>query len=311
MNVLVVTNLRAGFGDSGLSDFIRELGLCDAEVTMRFLNEGADLGHLLRDVRAYDRVVASGGDGTVSAVAYALRGTNIPLLAYPAGTANLIARNLRLPIEAKELAEATIAGVTVPIDLGEVTFVPAGTTVPVRRGFSVGAGAGFDARMMAAAQSLKGSLGEGAYLVAALQNLAPTVSRFTLTLDGKTVETEGIAVLLMNLARIQFDLAVAHDADGGDGLLEVVVLKTRTAAGLLPAVWAAMLDRLRNHPERPGLEIHTAATVQVHADPALPLEYDGEVVDATTPFSARVLPGAARYIVGPDYGAASGGVGES
>lgn len=309
MNVLVVTNLRSGFGDSGLSDFIRELGMRDAEVTMRFLNEGADLEHLLRDARAYDRVVASGGDGTVSAVAYALRDSHIPLLAYPAGTANLIARNLGLPIEVKELAEATIAGVTVPIDLGEVTFTPAGSTVPVRRGFSIGAGAGFDARMMATAHPLKGTLGEGAYLVAALQNLVPTVSKFILTLDGKTVETEGIAVLLMNLARIQFDLAVAHDADGADGLLEVVVLNTRTAAGLLPAVWAAMLDRLRNHPERPGLEIHTAANVRVQADPALPLEYDGEVVEATTPLSARVLPGAARYIVGPDYRATHAGAG--
>lgn len=297
MNILVVTNLRSGFGDSGLYDFVRELGSHRGEVTMRFWNEGSDLAHLLRDARDYTRIVAAGGDGTVSAVAYALRDTGIPLLAYPAGTANLIARNLRIPVDPAQLALATIAGRTVTIDLGELTLPGSGNRAPRTHGFSIAAGAGFDARIMETAQPLKATLGEGAYIIGALQNLAPTVSRFTLDLDGRTVETEGIAVLLMNLARIQFDLAVTHGADAQDGLFEVVVVKTTSAAGLLPTVWAALLDRLRAHPERPGLEVHTASAVRVSARPRLPLEYDGEVLEGTTPFSARVLPRAASLIV--------------
>lgn len=297
MNILVVTNLRSGFGDSGLYDYVRELGSHRGEVTMRFLNEGADLGHLLRDARDYARIVAAGGDGTVSAVAYALRDSGIPVLPYPAGTANLIARNLRIPVDPVQLALATIAGRTVTIDLGELTLPPSGGRHARTHGFSIAAGAGFDARIMEAAQPLKATLGEGAYIIGAIQNLAPTVSRFTLTLDGRVVKTEGIAVLLMNLARIQFDLAVTHGADAQDGLFEVVVVKTTSAAGLLPTVWAALLDRLHAHPERPGLEVHTASEVHVDASPRLPLEYDGEVLEVTTPFSARVLPRAASLIV--------------
>ncbi len=34
--------------------------------------------------------------------------------------------------------------------------------------------------------------------------------------------------MLVNLARIQFDLSVTHGSDAQDGLLEVVVLKTRS-----------------------------------------------------------------------------------
>ena len=297
MNILVVTNLRSGFGDSGLYDYVRELGTHRGEVTMRFWNEGADLSHLLRDARDYARVVAAGGDGTVSAVAYALRDSGIPLLPYPAGTANLVARNLGIPVDPAQLALATIAGRTVTIDLGELTLPASGGRAARTYGFSIAAGAGFDARIMETAQPLKATLGEGAYIIDAIQNLAPTVSKFTLTLDGRTVETEGIAVLLMNLARIQFDLAVTHGADAQDGLFEVVVVKSTSAAGLLPTVWAALLDRLRAHPERPGLEVHTASVVHVAASPRLPLEYDGEVLDATTPFSARVLPRAASLIV--------------
>src|SRR5574340_73402 len=213
MNILMITNLRSGFGDSGLYDFVRELGEHRAEVTLRSLHETADLQHLLRDAHDYARVVAAGGDGTASAVAYALRGTGIPVLPYPAGTANLLARNLKLPLDAAELAIATIAGRTVTIDLGELVLPGKPGYAPRHQGFSIAAGAGFDARVMEAAQPLKTALGEGAYIIGALQNLAPTVSRFTLTLDGTRIETEGIAVLLMNLARIQFDLEVTHGCD--------------------------------------------------------------------------------------------------
>jgi diacylglycerol kinase family enzyme len=153
---------------------------------------------------------------------------------------------------------------------------------------------------MEAAHALKPTLGEGAYIVGALQNLAPTVARFTLELDDRVVETEGIAVMLVNLARIQFDLAVVHSGDAQDGLFEVVVLKTKTAAGLVPAIWAALVDRLQVHPARPGLEVHTAARVRIHADPPLPVEYDGEVISGTTPLSARILPRAATFIVSDD-----------
>jgi diacylglycerol kinase family enzyme len=297
MNILLINNLRSGFSDAAVYDFVRELGTRHTEVTMRFLNEGADIQHLLRDASDYARVVAAGGDGTVSAVAYALHGTGIPVLAYPAGTGNLLARNLKLPLDSAELALTTIAGRTVTIDIGELTLPGKAGMRPRKQGFVIAAGAGFDARIMEAAQGLKQTLGEGAYILGAIQNLAPTMARFTLTIDGRTVETEGIAVLLMNLARIQFDLVVAHGADAQDGMLEAVVVKTPSPAGLLPAIWAALLDRLRDHPVRPGLEIHTGSQIEIASDPPLTLEYDGEVLDATTPFSATVLPRAATFIV--------------
>jgi diacylglycerol kinase family enzyme len=300
LNILIIDNPRSGFGDLGLLDFVRELGTHHAEVTIRALVEDADIEDLLRDADSFDRVIAAGGDGTVSAVAYALRDSGIPLLAYPAGTANLIARNLRLPFDTTELAQATMAGRTISIDIGELT-VPAGAgRTALTLGFAIAAGVGYDASVMEAAQGLKPTLGEGAYIVGALQNLAPTVARFTIDLDDQTIETEGIAVLLVNLARIQFDLDVAHGSNAQDGLLEVVVLKTKTAAGLLPAVWAALLDRLQDHPKRPGLEIHTASHVRINAEPALPLEYDGEILPVATPVSARVLPLAATFIVTED-----------
>ncbi len=293
MNILMIANLRSGLGDSGLYDFVRVLGEHGAEVTLRFLREGADLQHLLRDAPTYDRVVAAGGDGTVSSIVYALRSTGIPVMPYPAGTANLIAHNLRMPVDPTELAHLALEGTAVALDIGELD-VDGGV------GFLMMAGAGFDADLVDRARELKPIIGEGAYLLAAIQNLQPTVSTFFITLDGRQVVTEGIAVMLVNLARIQFDLSVIHGSDAQDGLLEVVVLNTRSVAGLIPAVWAALLDRLGDHTARPGLEIHSAREIVIRAEPALPVQSDGDLLTIRTPFSARVLPAAALVVLPSD-----------
>ena len=297
MRILVLQNLRAGGSDAGVYDYMNALGRKGSEVVMRFLGPESSAEELLSDAERFDRVVAVGGDGTVSTVAYALRNRSVPLLAYPAGTANLLAQNLRMPANPAALARTTLSGPVVRVDLGEIVTPHApgnGAT-----GFVVMAGAGFDARIMEGAQAMKAALGVGAYLMAALQNLTPTVSEISLDLDGKSVTTEGIAVLLVNFARIQFDLAVTHDSDAQDGLFEVVVMRTKNAMGLLPAIWGALLDRVAgDHPDRsPSFEIHTASSIRIEATPSMPVQYDGETLGENTPLAAHVLPGACSLVV--------------
>lgn len=293
MRILLVINLKSGQGDSGIYEYIRALGEAGAEVSIRFLGLGGSLDHLLRDADAHDRVVAAGGDGTVSGVCMELANTGIPVLAYPAGTANLFALNLGMPTDPLKLAEVTLGDTTRDIDVGEITW--AGDRRPT--GFTVAAGAGYDATIMEAADRYKRALGPGAYLVAAVQNIAPTVARFRIELDDRTIEVEGMAVLVMNVARIQFDISITHESNPADGLLEVVVIRTKYVPELIPAVWNALLERFTSMPERPGLEVHTARRIRIESDPPLPIQYDGEVAPERTPLTARVLPGAARMLV--------------
>jgi diacylglycerol kinase family enzyme len=311
VKVLVVNNLRAGHGEARLYDFLRELNLRGTEVTLRPVEEVGTLEHALRDVEDFDRVVTAGGDGTASAAAYILRDTGVPLLPYPAGTANLLAANLGIPLDPVRCADTTLAGKLIRVDLGELDFrrdhrPPGGVErrrgprqLPrVRMGFAIMAGAGFDATIMEGAQKLKSQIGAGAYLIAAVQNIEPQMAAITLELDGRTIETEGSAVLLVNFARIQFDLNITHDSDAQDGLLEVVVIKARHVTDLLPVVMAAFLDSIVTFPDRSrALETYKARRVEIACDPPLPLQSDGDLLGGVSPLSGRVLPKAATFVV--------------
>lgn len=300
MRILIIVNDRSGGSDAGLYDFVRVLGLGGHEVVIRFLVEATTLEDLCSDCSDFDCVVGAGGDGTVSSLVYALRHSGVPVLPFPAGTANLIALNLKMPTDPVQLARVVTDGRPVTFDLGEIEHRREDGTHACT-GFSIMAGAGYDATIMERAQPLKSAMGAAAYLVGAVSNLAPTTSHFELVVDGERVTSDGIAVLVVNFARIQFDLAVTHGSDPRDGLLEVAVVRSRNVAELVPVVVGAMLDVAGEHPGRGGgLDVYRGRQIEVNADPALRMQYDGEVAESLTPFSARILPRAATFLVPAD-----------
>jgi diacylglycerol kinase family enzyme len=301
VRILIVVNARSGGSDAALYEFAREVGLQGVETVLRFIGAGQRAEDLLTDAATFDRVVAAGGDGTVSAICYALRGTGVPILVYPAGTANLVALNLGLPSGPKALAETLLTGVPVGFDLGELQY-PAEDGSITRSGFTVMAGAGYDASIMESAQPIKATFGAAAYLIAAVGNINPTIAQFELVLDGEHVSTDGIAILLINFGRIQFELDVTADWSATDGLLDIAVVRTKNPAGLVPLIVGAMLVKSGDGPNRAagGIDTYRAARVEVSAYPRLKTQYDGEATESLTPFAAEVLPAAATLIVPRD-----------
>jgi diacylglycerol kinase family enzyme len=87
--------------------------------------EGEDLiAELKRAAREGGVLLAGGGDGTISAAAAIAYKRNVPLAVVPAGTMNLFARSLQLPLDLEAALEAIATGDIVHVDIATANGRP-------------------------------------------------------------------------------------------------------------------------------------------------------------------------------------------
>ncbi|MFN8578355.1 MAG: diacylglycerol kinase family protein [Candidatus Sericytochromatia bacterium] len=289
--VLLIQNPKSGQSES--NEFMKfKALLLDNEITvsLRNLKEGVGISELIKDANEFDCIVTAGGDGTVCAVAHELK-EDIPLFVYPAGTANLVAQNLGMYIASDKLIDVLLNGDTIPIDIPNIK------NSSKNAGFIVATGAGIDANMIKESESMKSSLGTLAYVVGALKNVAPQEAEFTLNIDGQEIITKGICVLVANLGMINFKIPLADGIDPTDGLLNIIVFKGSSILSLAPNI----LDSIKykfgiGQPEfAQNLEIYKGKKVSVNANPEMPLQYDGEVLEGNTPFEAEITDKKVKF----------------
>ena len=134
-------------------------------------------------------IIVAGGDGTVRAVAEAVRDHDVALALLPSGTGNLLARNLELTLDDLEHSiHSAFTGEDRPIDLGMIEIRRADSQVD-QYSFLVMAGLGLDAKMLAHTDDeLKAKIGWLAYVKAiAIALRDKNRLRLRYTLDGGTV----------------------------------------------------------------------------------------------------------------------------
>jgi diacylglycerol kinase family enzyme len=238
-----------------------------------------------------DVVLAFGGDGTVRAVADVLTGTGIPLGLLPAGTGNLLARNLGVPHGRLDAAlRVGLLGPDRSIDVGraEIALTP-DDAAPARETFLVMAGLGFDAEVMAGVDpELKQRLGWGAYLFAGAKRLSGRRTAIEITVDDGPPQLRRVrAVLVGNCGTLQAGIQLMPDAEVDDGLLDVLMVAPRSVLGWL-SVTGAVLARRRH----PTVERLQCRSVEIRADRALHVQLDGDPAGTARVLRARVDPGA-------------------
>jgi len=226
-----------------------------------------------------DLVLASGGDGTVTACAAALAGSGVPLGIVPAGTGNLLARNLGLPLELDEALAVALTGADRELDVGIANGRP----------FIVMAGLGFDARMLdGASEPLKKRVGWAAYVLSALQHLQDRPVRVTLRADGgPPMWRRASAVIVGNVGSLQAGIPLLPDADPDDGLLDAVVL---TARGWTAWLALAMHVLMRRHASGQLARV-AFRELRVNVARSQPWQLDGEVVGRTLQLLVTVHQG--------------------
>lgn len=250
-----------------------------------------------------DVVCCVGGDGTVRAVATGLVGTDVPLGLLPAGTGNLLARNLNLPIASLEEAmEAVVTGHDRRIDVGLVRtgehgFVDLATgDAPAddEEIFLVMAGFGLDGEIMAGAnENIKKVVGWPAYLLSAAKTV--TGRGFSVVVESVDPEPGGSGrirrhartVVIGNCGMLQGGVELMPDAVVDDGLLDGVVLALKGAFGWL-SVLADVATRHRRGHKR--LDRVRAPALRLNAQRPVEAEIDGDPIGERSSLAIRVLP---------------------
>lgn len=228
-----------------------------------------------------------GGDGTVRAVAAALAGGEVPIGLLPGGTGNLLARNLKLPVDDLTAAlQDALAGSPRPVDVGTVRFDDGEPLT-----FLVMAGIGLDAETMANAdEGLKKLVGWPAYLVSGTKALFSKGFRVRVVAgDERAVSQQAKTVVIGNCGELTGGVALMPDARVDDGVLDTVLAAPRGLVG-----WGALvLDIVSRHRRgHPRLVSFRSETVTVRTVRPVEAQLDGDAVGTVRSLEAHVRPGA-------------------
>jgi diacylglycerol kinase (ATP) len=238
------------------------------------LDDGADL------------LFVWGGDGTVQQCINAVAGTGATVAILPAGTANLLANNLEIPIDLPAAVEVGLHGARRRLDVGVLNG----------ERFAVMAGVGFDAIMMKDADGkLKDRFGRLAYVWTGARATRMKAPKARIKVDGKPwFKGRASCILLGQMGTLTGGLVAFPDARPDDGLLEVGVVDAKGAMQ-----WARILTRLATgHADRsPLVHVTRARAVDIKLDRATAFELDGGARPPKRRLRATIEPGAITVCV--------------
>lgn len=250
-------------------------------------------------------VLAAGGDGTVRAVAEALRGRDVTLGLLPAGTGNLLARNIGVPFaNVEEACAIAFGGSTRRIDIGVANVRRQGGERS-EHAFLVMAGLGIDARMIANTRpELKRRFGWLAYVDAGFRALPKAEKlRVRFRLDGGQERSAHVSTILFaNCGTLPGNMELIPDGAVDDGMFDVAILQPESTFGWL-AIWRKVtwenrvlrrtalgrrIIRFTDRAVRTRLSYLRGAAAQVRLEGPEPFELDGDAFGEVVALDLRV-----------------------
>ena len=291
--VSVLLNRSGGTlaADPGVADRARDaLVAAGLDVEVELLS-GGDCAVRCRAIaeRKDPLLIVGGGDGTISAAASALAGTETLLGILPLGTLNHFARDLGIPTDLDDAAKLIAAGKDRRVDIGEMND----------RLFINNSAIGLYPLMVVDRDLQRRRLGRSkrvAMIVASLRTLA-RFNRHRLTLTVNEERTGRVDTPLLFVGNNDYRIDVGAPGqrerlDGGE--LCVLVMRKKTRRGMLAASIRAFFGR--SHPDD-MVRLDDVQRLRVSAPrPQLAVSLDGEVVRAEPPLEYRIRKKALRVI---------------
>lgn len=243
--------------------------------------------------RGADLIIAAGGDGTINEVASGLLHTGVPMAILPGGTANVLAREMKLPIHLQRVAEQISGFRPHPVSVGRISSSDGSA-----RAFLCMAGVGLDAEIVSRVNlKLKVHVGKLAYYLSGFSNFFDTLSEFDITVDGKTHRASfGLVSRVRNYGG---DLEIARAASLIRDDFEVILFKGRERIRFLPYLAAVALRQIHR---MEGVTVLRGRRITCSAPGSERVftQVDGELI-GHLPVSIDLLPGALTMLLPPRY----------
>lgn len=305
MRTLVVANPRSAGGALGrdferlAADFEPHLGAFEH----RFTEAPRDATRIVREAlgQGFERIIALGGDGTVSEVVDGFFADEQPiapnavLAVLPFGTGGDFRRTIGAPKKVQATAMALAHGEIRSIDIGRLHFIDHDGR-PALRHFANIASFGISGLVSAivneGGKKLGGRLSFALATIKAMRRYKAQRARLTLD-DGEPQESVFHVVAVANGQYFGGGMWMAPQARLDDGLFDVVTLAPMTFGDL---VWRGNRVYKGTHIDLPQTEVARARRVMVEpvdANEAILLDVDGET-PGRLPATFEVLPGAIR-----------------
>ncbi len=286
--------------------------LADLEAAERFLREHGwrvdrvhverpdEVGEQAREAveQGYNVVIVAGGDGSLGQAADALAGTDVALGIIPAGTGNILARDLGLPIPAPwyphaflDAARLLVESAWYRVDVGCLA-----DSTRTRR-FLNWCGSGFDATVTLRVEPFpeeKRRWGVAAYVLPAVQELLTyQPARWQVVVDDEHLDGEYYWLVVHNTQLYAGVLRLAPTARMDDGWLDLALVRAQPVQELLAHLWRVMLlgEDAADH-----VVVRRMRRARLVADPPQPVHVDGDPL-THTPITVWVEPQALTLIL--------------
>ena len=282
----LVFNPVAGQGDADQDlEMICSILEPEIDLDIQVTSEEIDAGQLAKEAieRGAEAIIASGGDGTLSAAAEALVGTNIPFGIISRGTANAFAGALGLPDSIEDACQAILEGHTKVVDAATCNG----------KSMVLLAGIGFEAETVENAdRETKKRLGILAYVVSGFKQLRELESfDAEIETDDQVIKVTAAAITVANAAPPTSILAqgpagVIYD----DGLLDLTIVAPANMGGAIAASVHLLQSALTGTAaDREDIGYLRSKRIKITTTPPQKVALDGEIV-GETPIELECIP---------------------